>query len=88
MFKKGDIVTLKKSRKKDFFARNDYFFSCGITKDMINLYKQNGEKLKVIKTEDNGGLFIYGDFRWDSTWFELVKKREQKSDELFNSFKI
>lgn len=43
MFKKGDIVTLKKSLKKDFFARNDYLFSCGITKDMINLYKQNGE---------------------------------------------
>ena len=57
MFKKGDIVTLKKSRKKDFFARKDCLFRCGITKNMITLYKQNGERLKVVKTEDNGALF-------------------------------
>ena len=55
---------------------------------MINLYKQNGEKLKVIETEDNGSLFIYGHFRWDSTWIELVKGYERKNNELFNSFKI
>ena len=88
MFKKGDIVTLKKSRKKDFFARKDCLFRCGITKNMITLYKQNGERLKVVKTEDNGALFLYGDFRWDSSWFELVKGYERKNNELFNSFKI